>query len=155
MTVMTDTSSSEFETLEKTHDNFATAPIEEAFNWDEFAKVTKLNEWYLVAFRSTRKPDADIAELEYLDEMAHQDAAGQPGYLFYYKGKIAEGSNHLHNLSFCMWTDRDSAKRAAMRSMHRQASEIALKMYENYNLERYLGKIKREGDHPKVELLAV
>jgi hypothetical protein len=155
MTVSIDISNDEFEILEKTHDNFATAPIDIAFNWDMFAKKTKLHDWYLVAFRSTRKPDADLRELEYLDELAHQDAASQPGFLYYYKGKIMEGATHTHNLSFCMWTDRESAKAAAMRSMHRQASNIALKMYDQYNLERYIGKINREGHEPKVEFTAV
>lgn len=144
-----------FRILNQAHNNFATAPIEEAFNWSEFAKHTNLDFWYLVAFRSTRKFDANIAELEMLDELAHQDAATQTGFLFYYKGKIMEGSKYLHNMSFCMWTDRESARNAAMRTMHRQASHVALTMYDKYNLERYNARVVRSENPSRVEFTAI
>src|SRR6266566_4928044 len=89
--------------LDKAHDDFASAPIVEAFNWDKFAAETDLSEWYLVVFRSNRKLDADVSKLEELDDMAHDDAAGQPGFIFYFKGKILPGAAHRRNVSFCMW----------------------------------------------------
>jgi hypothetical protein len=144
-----------FEILDKAHNDFATAPIEEAFNWDKFAKYTVLDYWYMVAFRSIRKLDANLAELEMLDELAHQDAATQPGFLFYFKGKIMGGASHLHNMSFCMWTDRASARAAAKRTMHRQASNVALKMYDKYSLERYEARVTRSGKQPRIEFTAL
>jgi hypothetical protein len=137
------TTNDPFMILDRAHDDFATAPIAEAFNWAKFAAETDLKAWYLVAFRSTRKLSADVNKLDALDDLAHNDAAGQPGFLFYFKGKILPGTSHLKNLSFCMWQNRDFAKAAAARSMHTNASAIAIEMYKDYKLERYNAHVQR------------
>ena len=60
-------------------DRYATLPIADAFNWQ--AATTELGdgEWYLVAFRSIRRPGADEARLTRFDDLAHEEAASSPG----------------------------------------------------------------------------
>jgi len=137
--------------LDRAHDNFATAKLEEAFNWSDFASKTNLRGWYMVAFRSNRKPSADLDLLDHLETLANDDAANQPGYLFYFKGKVLPGATHLRNLSFCMWQDRECATVAAQRSAHRSASAVAQAMYEEYRIERYLAVVHTEGERSWVE----
>jgi hypothetical protein len=139
-----------FLVLERAHDNFATAPVSEAFNWGQFAAQTGLKKWYLVVFRSNRKEDANVQQLEALDDMAHNDAATQPGFLFYFNGKILPGVTHRKNLSFCMWVNRDFARAAAQRQMHKNASAAALDMYDEYVLERYEAHIARHSGKARV-----
>jgi len=114
---------------------FTTLPVPEAFNWDEAWKDLKLPSAYGVFFRSTRLPDADIEELTRFDDLAHEDAAGQPGFIEYFKGPIVEGN--LDNLSFCLWEDRDAARNASSRDQHTAASSIAGKMYSSFRLEKF------------------
>jgi hypothetical protein len=136
--------------LERAHDDFAIVPIETAFNWDQFAIYANLSKWYLVAFRSTRKENVDVSQLNALDNMAHNDAAMQPGFLFYFKGKILPGASHRKNLSFCMWENRNFARAAAQRQMHLNASAVALNMYDAYVLERYEAHVARDNKKTRV-----
>jgi hypothetical protein len=40
-------------------------------------------------------------------------------------------------LSFCLWEDREQARRASGGASHRTAAAITADMYESYVLERY------------------
>jgi hypothetical protein len=140
-----------FDVLDRARDDFALAPVHEAFNWPAFAELTDLETCYMVAFRSVRNPGADVALLDALDEVAHQDASTQPGFLFYFKGKILPGADHLGNLSFCLWRSQADAKASARRPAHREASAVALTMYQRYELECFEVRVLRAGGRARVE----
>lgn len=113
-------------------DDYATRPIASAFNWPEASAGLGDGEWYLVAFRSIRKPTADEARLEAYDEAAHQEAAAAPGFVHYYKGpKASDGSC----LSFCLWSSRADARSAAGKPLHVSAVGLVSDMYAVYTLE--------------------
>lgn len=65
-------------------DNYAQAPIDKAFNWDEVA--ARLGEeaegdWFIVAFRSVRKANADNQRLFEADADAQREAIQSGGLL--------------------------------------------------------------------------
>src|SRR5215210_973088 len=112
--------------------NYAARPIGAAFNWREAGADLGDGEWYLVAFRSIRKPTADEARLDAHDEAAHQEAAATPGFVHYYKGpKASDGSC----LSFCLWSSRADARAAAGKPLHLAAVRLVDEMYVAYTLE--------------------
>ena len=114
---------------------FATLPIAEAFNWDE-GLPDSLESAYLVVFRSTRKLGADEKKLTTYDDIAHADAATQPGFIHYFKGPILDDDRR--NLSFCLWQTAADARNASARDEHLQAAAIAFEIYGmNFQLERY------------------
>src|SRR4051794_21336066 len=102
-------------------DRYASLPIADAFNWQEASRDLGDGEWYLVAFRSIRKDEADERRLEAYDDGAHLDAAASPGFVHYFKGpKAADGSC----LSFCLWASRADARAAAGRPAHLEAVSV-------------------------------
>src|SRR4051812_28769287 len=112
--------------------DYATLPIARAFTWQDAAGELGNGEWYLVAFRSIRRADADEDRLTLFDELAHQEAAHEPGFVHYFKGpRSADGSC----LSFCLWQTRADARAAAGRPAHVQAVSLIDEMYESYTLE--------------------
>jgi len=118
--------------LHPSGDAYATLPIEAAFNWHEATAGLGVGEWYLVAFRSVRRADADEARLEHFDEIAHQEAIAAPGFIHYFKGPLAADRSCL---SFCLWTSRPEARHAAGRPAHVEAVSLVAEMYERYELE--------------------
>jgi len=121
-----------FENLAPVSNDYAHLSIGEAFDWTDVAAQLGSGEWYLVAFRSIRKAGADGARLEHFDELAHQEAAGAPGFVHYFKGpRAADGTC----LSFCLWQTRADARAAAGRPAHVQAVSLLDEMYESYTLE--------------------
>jgi hypothetical protein len=124
-------------------DRYATLPIADAFNWDEATASLGDGEWYLVAFRSIRRADADEARLELFDELAHEEAAEAPGFVHYYKGPLAADGSCL---SFCLWTSRADARAAAGRPAHVRAVGLIDEMYALYALEFH--RVRREADAP-------
>ena len=120
-------------------EDYASLPIGQAFNWDEAAGGLGNGEWYLVAFRSIRRNDADEARLERYDELAHEEAAAAPGFVHYFKGpKASDGSC----LSFCLWESRADARAAAGLPAHVQAVSLIDEMYALYTLEFH--RVERE-----------
>src|SRR5262245_66079741 len=91
-------------------DAYASLPVGEAFDWSVAGGDLPTGEWYMVAFRSIRRPDADESKLSLYDEFAHQEAAGAPGFVHYFKGPL--GTNGAC-LSFCLWADRADPRSAA------------------------------------------
>jgi len=121
-----------FEALAPASDAYAHLPVADAFDWSDVAAQIGPGEWYLVAFRSTRRDGCDEGRLCELDERAHQEAASSPGFVFYYKGPL---SSDRSCLSFCMWTSRADARAAAGRPNHVEAVSVLDEMYESYRLE--------------------
>ncbi|MEO5940307.1 MAG: hypothetical protein ABIZ72_05065 [Candidatus Limnocylindrales bacterium] len=120
------------ETLAPVSDEYATLPIATAFNWQEASTDLGAGEWYLVAFRSIRRADADEERLTLFDELAHQEAATSPGFVHYFKGPRASDGSCL---SFCLWDTRADARAAAGRPDHVRAVSLIDEMYESYALE--------------------
>ena len=97
-----------FAALEPISDAYATLPIAEAFDWSEAAGALPAGaEWYLVAFRSVRRADADEERLCAFDERAHLEAAASPGFVHYFKGPTSSDGSCL---SFCLWDSRADAR---------------------------------------------
>jgi hypothetical protein len=118
--------------LQPVSERYATAPVADAFNWDEAADELGNGEWYLVAFRSVRREGADEERLTHFDEMAHQEAAASPGFVHYFKGPRAHDGSCL---SFCLWESRAHARAAAGQPAHVRAVGLLEEMYESYTLE--------------------
>jgi len=112
--------------------DYARLPVADAFNWADAATELGAGEWYLVAFRSVRRTSADEARLSEFDELAHQEAAGSPGFVHYLKGPAANDGSCL---SFCLWNSRDEARAAARQPAHVEAVGLLDEMYAQYTLE--------------------
>lgn len=119
-------------TLAPVSSGYAVLPVAEAFNWDEAAADLPSGSFYLVAFRSRRRADADEARLTTYDDLAHAEAMIAPGFIHYFKGPTAPDGSCL---SFCLWSGRDEAREAARRPAHAQAVTVIAEMYERYTLE--------------------
>jgi hypothetical protein len=123
-----------FERLAPAPGPYATLPIADAFDWSACADGMSAGEWYLVCFRSIRRPGADEALLQELDDRAHLEASQVPGFVHYFKGHTTERGECL---SFCLWDSREMARSAAGRPSHARASAIVGEMYASYRLEFY------------------
>ena len=111
---------------------YAHLGIAQAFDWSGVSEALGVGEWYLVAFRSIRKPDADEERLTAYDDLAHAEAAASPGFVHYQKGpRSTDGSC----LSFCLWTDRAAARTASGQRHHAEAALLVHEMYASYTLE--------------------
>ena len=113
-------------------ERYADLPVAEAFNWQDASAELGDGDWYLVAFRSIRRPDADEARLTLFDELAHQEAAASSGFVHYFKGPAATDGSCL---SFCLWQTRADARVAAGRPEHVRAVSLISEMYASYTLE--------------------
>ena len=118
--------------LSPVSDAYASLPIADAFDWTQAADELGVGEWYMVAFRSIRRVDADNERLNVHDERAHLEAAAAPGFVYYFKGPAAADRSCL---SFCLWTGRREARAASAQPNHIEAVSLLNEMYESYNLE--------------------
>ena len=118
--------------LQPISDRYATLPIEHAFDWSAVGRQLGPGEWYLVVFRSVRRPGADERRLTDFDERAHAEAASSPGFVHYFKGPTAADGSCL---SFCIWASRADARAAAGRPNHAEAVTLLNEMYQDYRLE--------------------
>lgn len=112
--------------------SYARLPVALAFDWQRASAELGVGEWYLVAFRSIRRDDADEERLMELDSAAHHEASGAPGFVHYFKGPKADDGSCL---SFCLWASRADARTAAGLSAHREAVSVLDEMYTSYTLE--------------------
>ena len=121
-----------FAALVPVSEAYAHLPVAEAFDWRRVGRQLGTGEWYLVAFRSIRRVDADGVRLAEFDERAHLEAQSSPGFVHYFKGP-AEADRSC--LSFCLWTSRAEARAASGRPAHVEAVSVINEMYERYTLE--------------------
>jgi hypothetical protein len=113
-------------------DAYARMPVADAFTWGVCSAAIAPGEWYLVAFRSIIRPDADLDCLRRYDDWAHVEASDAPGFVHYFKGPLAEDGSCL---SFCLWNSRAEARASAGRPAHRDAVTLISQMYAAYTLE--------------------
>jgi hypothetical protein len=111
---------------------YANLPVADAFDWTAAGEALGTGEWYMVAFRSVRRPEADERMLNEYDERAHDEASRSAGYVHYFKGPLAADGTCL---SFCIWTSRAEARAAAGKPLHAEAAGLVAEMYERYTLE--------------------
>lgn len=132
---------SAFERLEPVSDRYATLPVDQAFTWAACLDEVGSGDWYMVAFRSVRRPEADEARLCLYDDWAHEEAMSADGFVHYFKGPTSSDGSCM---SFCLWSDRTAARAAAGRPRHAEAAALALEMYARYDLE-FHRVTKRDG----------
>lgn len=121
-----------FAALAPVSEDYATLPVAEAFDWSGVGRQLGTGEWYLVAFRSIRRPEADEVRLAEFDDRAHHEAESSAGFVHYFKGPAAADGSCL---SFCLWTSRAEARAASGRPAHIEAVSVIGEMYERYTLE--------------------
>jgi hypothetical protein len=124
-------------------EGYASMPVASAFNWEDATAEIGDGEWYLVAFRSVRRADADEVRLTHFDELAHREAATSPGFVHYFKGPAAGDGSCL---SFCLWQSRADARAAAGLPDHVLAVSLIDEMYESYALEFH--RVTRDAGGP-------
>jgi hypothetical protein len=132
---------SDFAKLVPVSDRYATLSVAEAFTWDACLADVAPGEWYMVAFRSIRRPDADEARLMAYDDWAHTEAMQAPGFVHYLKGPA---DVHGQCMSFCLWASRQEARDAAGRPAHVRAAALTFESYAHYNLEFH--RVRRTAD---------
>ncbi|HEX6506092.1 MAG TPA: hypothetical protein VF221_00520 [Chloroflexota bacterium] len=121
---------------------YATAPILDGFTWEECAPNVPAGEWYMVVFRSVRRDLGENLTLEMYDYGAYIEAQRRAsGLIFYFRGVPNE---RRECLSFCIWSSREEAARAARLPLHTLAMRMIDETYESYSLERYILR-KRPG----------
>jgi hypothetical protein len=122
-----------FDALVPLDETYASRPIADAFDWSLVAQELPAgSEWYLVAFRSVRRADADEERLTLFDERAHAEAATAPGFVHYFRGPTAPDRSCL---SFCLWDSRQSARSASRLPAHCEAVTLISEMYATHTLE--------------------
>ena len=125
-------SRSRFDRLAPVSDRYASLPVADAFDWAACADQVDPGEWYLVAFRSVRRPGVDEDRLTAYDDWAHHEAMGAPGFVHYFKGPT---TNDGRCMSFCLWNSRTEARASAGRPAHTQAAALTHEAYQSYTLE--------------------
>ncbi len=117
-----------------TRPDYMIQPIDQGFNWHESFQEIDAGSWYLVAFRSKHRPNADEALLTALDNAASESARDLPGFLHYFIGTPFHSGECL---SFCLWNSQQEAAFASAQPAHREAVMKGIAFYEYYTLERY------------------
>jgi hypothetical protein len=100
----------------------------------------------MVAFRSSRLPDVDEAQLSAYDDWAHAEAMDAPGFVHYFKGPTVDGGRCM---SFCLWDSRAQAREAASRPAHARAVALTHQAYASYTLEFH--RVRRTADGFAIE----
>ena len=105
----------------------------DAFTWDALcSEQVEPGEWYMVAFRSIRRPGVDEGRLTAYDDWAHTEAMGASGFVHYFKGPTTADGRCM---SFCLWDSRAEARAAAGRPAHTEAAALTHEAYAEYTLE--------------------
>ena len=138
---MKDRTRPNFEGLLPVSDRYADMPVADAFSWADCIPEVGPGEWYMVAFRSTRRADADEARLTAYDDWAHAEAQGAPGFVHYFKGPTTVDGRCM---SFCLWDSRAEARAAAGRPAHGEAAALTHEAYADYTLEFH--RVRRLAD---------
>ncbi len=130
-----------FDRLLPVSDRYASLPVADAFTWDACGDQVRPGEWYMVAFRSRRRPGVDEDRLTAYDDWAHHEAMKAPGFAHYFKGPTQVDGLCM---SFCLWDSRAEAREAAGRPAHTQAAALTHEAYAEYRLEFH--RVRRLGD---------
>jgi hypothetical protein len=122
-----------------TYEDYRILPITEGFDWqgiiETLADRRQLDEkLYLVVFRSIRQPEVDPAHVTALDTAAHEEAERSDALLHYFPGELDEDRRAM---SWCLWTDMDSAREALSGPAHQDAVRQARDLYEAFAVELY------------------
>ena len=125
-------SPSRFDRLAPVSDRYATLPVADAFTWEACAADVEPGEWYMVAFRSIRRPDVDEDAPDGLRRLGPRRSEDAPGFVHYFKGPTQPDGRCM---SFCLWDSRAEARAAAGRPAHLQAAAITHETYAEYTLE--------------------
>lgn len=136
-----------FDRLVPARYGYQTAPILEAFNWSYVLEPIVSGRWYLIVFRSLRRPDADDGLLTEHDDMAFAEAMRSGGLLRYYKGAM---DSERHCLSLCVWDRRRQAQIATALPDHRDAAQLTNRFYVWYDVERYILRKRKGSIEPEV-----
>uniref|UniRef100_A0A7C5VXJ0 ABM domain-containing protein n=1 Tax=Thermomicrobium roseum TaxID=500 RepID=A0A7C5VXJ0_THERO len=137
-----------FTRLRPTTSHYQTVPIERGFNWEEALRDVPSGEWYLVVFRSLRRPDSDDVRLTEFDDHAYEEAFATGGLLCYFAGDLDE---NRHCLSFCVWKSREAARVSAQLPKHEAAAALAPSTYVWYRLERYT--VRKDPETSRIEFI--
>ena len=121
-----------FDRLVPVSDRYASLPVADAFDWAACTGEVDPGEWYMVAFRSIRRPGVDEARLTAYDDWAQDEAMGAPGFVHYFKGPTTADGRCM---SFCLWDSRAEARAAAGRPAHIEAAALTHESYAEYSLE--------------------
>lgn len=127
---------------EPVSEDYRTLPIEKGFNWTEIVgEAVEQNgpvdeKLYLVVFRSVRLPEADAALIAELDAAAHEEAMQSNALFHYFAGDV---DDERRAMSWCLWTDQQSAREALMGSAHEVAARHANEFYGQggFSIELY------------------
>ncbi len=130
-----------FDRLVPVSDRYASLPVADAFDWAACASQVDPGEWYMVAFRSVRRPGVDEERLMAYDDWAHHEAMKAPGFVHYYKGPTTSDGRCM---SFCLWDSRVEARESAGRPAHTQAAALTHEAYAEYTLEFH--RVRRNDD---------
>jgi hypothetical protein len=118
--------------------------IRNSFNYTSISlpATTLDHQYYGILFHSTRlrsAPSKSIRALYATDRHAHEEAIRSGGLLMYWYGvPNAAGEN----VATCLWTSRDDAVTASRLPRHRAAAALASSVYENYDVVRYMVRVK-------------
>src|SRR5215210_7999878 len=93
--------------LSPIHQDYATLPIQEGFNWSSCLAEVRFGRLYLVVFRSVRRATADLDLLKEYDDRAYAEALEAGGLLRYFRGSM---DAQRQCLSFCLWEGREQAR---------------------------------------------
>ena len=121
-----------FDRLAPVSARYAALPVADAFTWEACAADVDPGEWYMVAFRSTRREEVDETRLIEHDDWAHAEAMTAPGFVHYYRGPTQPDGRCM---SFCLWDSRAEARAAAGRPAHMSAAAVTHESYAEYTLE--------------------
>jgi hypothetical protein len=129
--------------IEPLYDDYRYLSIEQSFNWPKLlSEVTELrdiqqSQYYLVCFRSSRQDGEAIArKIEELDTAAFNEAKMSSALLHYFAGNANEEGRAM---SWCLWTDAQSAHAALSGDAHKEAARAAKELYkeDGYEVECY------------------
>ena len=116
--------------------------LPEAFNFNNIItrakslrQTTDPRPWYAVSFRSEIAPDADNETLLEYDRQAYETALAAPELVYYYGGPRDKRTGWAH--SFCLWEDRDAARRVSRNPRHDAATSLARTAYREYVIEKF------------------
>jgi hypothetical protein len=105
-----------------------------AFDWASLAAPLRDRDYYLVVFRSHRRPGADSRGLWREDKLAFAEAIASGGLLHYHQGLL---DRRRRSISFCLWENEEQAAAAVRLPTHRLASTLAAGAYSSYVIERW------------------